>query len=270
MKFKFIIFVVLVFKAHVSAYGFSKKPNLIQEKKQTQTPSVIQSKVDLIDEFKIKLKDDNFQKSLKKVLKEQDKFSDQAVINAFSFLDNYADDITKADSICLSSDNRRNRLKIRNRNCLVVADYSKTKKKPRLLFINPTSGESELFYTAHGKGSHNTDEIETGELAKRFSNKSGSNMTSLGFYLTDFLYTSKKDTFGPGPSNGLKLDGLNCSNNNAKKRYIVMHTADYVPSLKAGSKEIGNSEGCVTFPEKRSDVLKKCRQGALVYAFYEQ
>jgi hypothetical protein len=261
MKIKLIFSTVFLMSLNV--YGFSKKPQKVQEQ-VVQTVSA--AKQTLITSS---LKDANFQKSLTKVLKEQQAFSRDAVTKAFTFLDLYGDDITKADSICLSSDNKRNRTKIRNKNCLVVADYTKNKKNPRLLLINPFNGDSELFYTAHGKGSHNPEEIETGEVAKRFSNKSGSNMTSLGFYLTDFLYTSQKDTFGPGPSNGLKLDGINCSNNNAKKRYIVMHTADYVPSLKSGPDKIGNSEGCVTFPEKRSDVLKKCRQGALVYAFYQ-
>jgi len=215
-------------------------------------------------------KNSEFRDSLDFVLKARQNFSVEALKDAFEFLDRYKDDVSLADNICFSGDNKKNRKNIRNQECLVVADYTKTKKTPRLLLINPKTGESELFFTAHGKGSHNADEIETGDVAKRFSNKSGSNMTSLGFYLTDFLYTSQKDTFGPGPRNGLKLDGINCSNSNAKMRYIVMHTADYVPSLQVGSKGIGNSEGCITFPEKRKDVLKKCSQGALVYAFYSR
>ena len=210
------------------------------------------------------------EKSLDLVLEGQKGFSSEALKNAFEFFDKYKDDINQADSICLSDDNKKNRKQIRNQNCLVVADYTKSKKKPRLLLIDPQNGESELFFTAHGKGSHKPGEIETGDLAERFSNQSGSNMTSLGFYLTDFLYTSKKDTFGPGPRNGLKLDGINCSNNNAKMRYIVMHTADYVPAILKGPQGIGNSEGCITFPEKRNDVLNKCKHGALVYAFYNK
>ena len=209
-------------------------------------------------------------KTLTRLYKEQPSFSKTALIKALVFFDKNKDGFQSNDSICLKKDNKNNRQKIRNLNCMVVADYSKSKKDPRLLYINPQSGESELFYTAHGKGSHKKTEIETGHLAERFSNVEGSNMTSLGFYLTDFLYTSKKTTFGPGPSNGLKLDGINCTNNNARQRYIVMHTADYVPSLSKGSSKIGNSEGCVTFPEARKDILKKCQGGALVYAYYKR
>ena len=153
------------------------------------------------------------------------------------------------ESLCLKADNKNNRIKIRNPKCLVVADYTKSKLERRLLVVDPTTGESELFYTAHGKGSNQPEERETGLKAIRFSNKSGSNMTSLGFYLTDNLYSSQKDTFGPGPENALKLDGLNCTNNNARMRYIVMHTAKYVPPKVSETPEVGNSEGCVTLPK---------------------
>lgn len=216
----------------------------------------------------VHLKNIKFDKSLSKVLKINKKFSSSAIIKAFKFLDENTTGLKK-EGLCLSKDNTRNRKKIRNQKCLVVVDYTKSKNTPRLLLINPQTGTSELFYTSHGKGSHNKDEIETGHVAKRFSNKSGSNMTSLGFYLTDNTYNSKKSTFGPGPGNGLKLDGLNCTNNNARMRYIVMHTADYVQPIDGDPSKVGNSEGCVTFPEHRRDVIQKCEGGALVYAYYE-
>ena len=148
----------------------------------------------------------------------------------------------------------------------MVVDYTKSKLNKRLLILYPKTGESELFYTAHGKGSNEPKKRETGLSAIRFSNVSGSNMTSLGFYLTDHLYSSQKDTFGPGPHNGLKLDGLNCTNNLARKRYIVMHTAKYVPPKNSLKPHVGNSEGCITLPKERKDILKKCEHGALVYA----
>jgi len=171
-----------------------------------------------------------------------------------------------SEGLCLNSDNKNNRKRIRNSNCLVVADYTKPKLTKRLLVLNPITGESELFYTAHGKGSNVPSKRETGLNAVRFSNTSGSNMTSLGFYLTDHLYNSQKDTFGPGPKNGLKLDGLNCTNNKARKRYIVMHTARYVPPKNSLEPKVGNSEGCVTLPKERKDILERCKDGALVYA----
>jgi hypothetical protein len=253
---KAYIFFLAVFFLFQSAFAFGSRPKQIEtkENKNTVTTNVL-------------LTNKTFESAFKKVIEKNPEFNLKALEKAFKFLDENVDSLKK-ENLCLGKDNIRNKSKIRNLNCMVVADYTKSKKTPRLLIINPKNGDSELFYTAHGKGSHNKDEIETGHIAKKFSNKSGSNMTSLGFYLTDNLYNSSKSTFGPGPANGLKLDGLNCTNNNARKRYIVMHTADYVQPLSGDVEKIGNSEGCVTVPEMRKDVLEKCKGGALVYAYH--
>lgn len=202
---------------------------------------------------------------LQKVKKTHKSYDTLALQKALSYYRENKEALKK-EGLCFSPDNKANRERIRNHSCLVVADYTKDKLKKRLLILNPETGESELFFTAHGKGSNEPDKRETGLQAVRFSNKNGSNMTSLGFYLTDHLYNSVKDTFGPGPKNGLKLDGLNCTNNNARKRYIVMHTAKYVPPKNSLKPEVGNSEGCVTLPKERKDILEKCKDGALVYA----
>ncbi len=250
------IILILVSVVSLNAQAFSSK----SEKKIIKQAPVDQS---------VFLQDVTLKKSFNKLIKERKDFSFKALREAYSFLDNNSQKLNP-EGLCFKKDNIRNRKSIRNQSCLVVADYTKSKRKPRLLVINPKTGESELFYTAHGKGSHNKDEIETGHIAKRFSNVSGSNMTSLGFYLTDNTYNSFKSTFGPGPSNGLKMDGINCSNNNARMRYIVMHTADYVQPLDGKPEKIGNSEGCVTLPEHRKDIIQKCKGGALVYTYYNK
>ena len=231
--------------------GFASKKNI---------KSVVQKE-------KKKEKNDSTKHSLIKKIQSKYKSYDTKVLKkALDFYFRNLDHLQK-ENLCLNSDNKNNKEKIRNLNCLVVADYSKSKLEKRLLILNPQTGESELFYTAHGKGSNASGKRETGLNAVRFSNVSGSNMTSLGFYLTDHLYNSQKNTFGPGPKNGLKLDGLNCSNNQARKRYIVMHTAQYVPPKNSPKPpKIGNSEGCITLPKGRKDILKKCEKGALVYA----
>jgi len=203
---------------------------------------------------------------IEKVQKTHKSYDTLALKKALSF---YRENISglNHESLCLSDNNKNNRKRIRNTNCLVVADYTKSKLEKRLLVLNPTTGDSELFYTAHGKGSNEPTKRETGLKAIRFSNINGSNMTSLGYYLTDNLYRSYKDTFGPGPGNGLKLDGLNCTNNKARSRYIVMHTAKYVPPKNSLDPKVGNSEGCVTLPKDRKDILEQCKGGALVFAY---
>ncbi len=214
------------------------------------------------------LKKSPFKNALSKALKEQPSFSREALIKAFSFLDQNHKELKKED-LCFAKTNTKNKEKIRNLNCMIIADYSKQKTTPRLLYINPKTGDNEIFLTAHGKGSNKPAERETGLETVRYSNVSGSNMTSLGFYLTDFLITSKKKTFGPGPNNGLMLDGISCTNSNARMRQIVAHTAMYVPSRdeKESNPKVGNSEGCITIPAYRKEVLKSCEHGALVYAY---
>lgn len=188
----------------------------------------------------------------------------QAWDKAFKFLDhNYAQLDKK--QVCLSADNKENRKKIRNLDCLVIADYTKDKMQKRLYVVELQKNIVHKLYTAHGKGS-NKDNNEIDLLASRFSNTPGSLQTSLGFYLSAEPYNSFKDTFGPGPKNGIKLDGISCSNNNARKRYIVMHTAKYVPTEVTDQESIGYSEGCITFTSEQKSLMHKCMHGALVYA----
>lgn len=181
----------------------------------------------------------------------------------FGFLDaNYQGLDPK--QVCLSNDNKQNRKKIRNLNCLIIVDYTKDKMQKRLYLVDLKENQVHTLYTAHGKGSNSTiNEVDL--MATRFSNTSGSLQTSLGFFLTAEPYTSYKDTFGPGPQNGIKLDGISCTNNNARKRYIVMHTAKYVPAQVTDTKSIGYSEGCITFNSNQKSLMHKCMHGALVY-----
>lgn len=259
----------LVFLTELFSYGFSvRKDTKTIEKNNKVTKALEQAPVKSQTEDFSAIKSPVFKKSIAKVTASRPDFNKKALKEAFIFLDENHLKL-KTENTCLEKNNQRNREKIRNLSCMVVADYSKEKTKKRLLVINPTTGESEYFYTAHGKGSNPPKEKETALKAVRFSNKSGSLMTSLGFYLTDKLYNSQKSTFGPGPENGLRLDGLNCSNNKAKSRYIVMHTAKYVPPKTTVDANPGNSEGCVTLPKNRKDILKKCENGALVFAFSE-
>ena len=87
-------------------------------------------------------------------------------------------------------------------------------------------------WSAHGKGSGK-------EMATVFSNTPGSLQTSLGFYLTAEEYVGKN-------GRSLKLDGLDSGfNTNARRRYVVMHGADYVSQDTINAYgHLGNSEGC--------------------------
>ena len=103
-----------------------------------------------------------------------------------------------------------------NENILSIIDYSQPSNKKRLYVIDLVSIRL-LFntYVAHGRRSGK-------ETAIRFSNRPRSLESSVGFYITADPYMG---------TNGysLKLNGLeNGFNNNASRREIVLHGADYV------------------------------------------
>ncbi len=189
-----------------------------------------------------------------------------AVNNAFEFFLKHKEQLIRKD-LCLSKDNLKNTKNIRNQDCIIVADYTKTKLQKRLHIFKLKEEKIYSFYTAHGKGSN---EKEDSLRAARFSNSPGSLQTSLGFYLTGASYTSQKDTFGPGPNNGIKLDGLSCTNNNARRRYVVLHTAKYVTEHIEDKDSIGYSEGCITFPPSQQALMLSCMNGALLYNYAEK
>lgn len=116
---------------------------------------------------------------------------------------------------------------------LAIVDFHRPSTVPRMWVID-TQRDTLLLNTwsAHGKGSGR-------EMAAVFSNTPGSLQTSLGFYVTGEEYVGKN-------GRSLKLDGLDSGfNTNARKRYVVMHGADYVSQDTIDAYGLlGNSEGC--------------------------
>ncbi len=141
---------------------------------------------------------------------------------------------------------------------LSVIDYSLPSTRPRL-WVFDLADKRLLFQelVAHGRG--------TGEnLATRFSNRDGSNMSSLGGFETEETYNG---------SNGysLRLRGLEPGyNDRARDRAIVIHGAPYVSNgLIDAQGRLGRSLGC---PAVRQAVAKplidSIRDGSFVFAYY--
>ena len=68
----------------------------------------------------------------------------------------------------------------------------------------------------------------------------------------------------------MRLNGLEYCNNNARKRDIVLHKADYV-SYKYISENgrLGRSLGCPVIPEDiYKDVIKKTKNGSCLFIYY--
>lgn len=146
----------------------------------------------------------------------------------------------------------QNKTKIKNKNYIVVIDFKKHSSKERFYLVDMQTGHVESYLMAHGRGS---DEDHDG-YATVFSNQSGSNASSVGYYLTAETY------YG---SNGfsLKLDGLSSTNSNARSRAIVIHGADYVTP----GEKMGRSWGCPALEQRfNAEVIGLIKGGALIYA----
>lgn len=149
-----------------------------------------------------------------------------------------------------------NQSRIDNKNYLSVIDFSLRSTVARFFIINMQSGEVWAIHTAHGRGS---DEDHDG-YADQFSNVSGSNASSLGYYLT-------AETYDGSHGLSLRLDGLSSTNSQARARAVVIHGADYVSESSVIQ---GRSWGCpAVASELRTQVINMLKGGSLIYAAAE-
>ena len=140
---------------------------------------------------------------------------------------------------------------------LSIVDFSLPSLKKRLFILDLENGKL-LFNTlvAHGRNS--------GQLiATKFSNRSRSFESSLGFYLTGETYTGQSGY-------SLRLLGIERGiNNNAYKRGIVVHGADYVSeetSVLIG--RMGRSEGCPAIPQDiHREVIETIKDGSCFFIY---
>jgi len=148
---------------------------------------------------------------------------------------------------------KKNRNVFHNRRYIGVIDFTRSALERRFFVVDLKSGAVESFAVAHGKGSDPVHKNRAG----RFSNKLGSNATSLGFYRTAEVYYGDH-------GRSLRLDGLSTTNSNARDRDIVIHAAWYV----TGSTAFGRSNGCFAVDEKvRNRIVDKLGGGAMIYAY---
>lgn len=145
-----------------------------------------------------------------------------------------------------------------DKSVVTVADYSLPSTKKRLAVVDLRSIKV-LFYTyvAHGKGSGE-------KYATHFSNKPGTEASSLGVYLTGKTYYGEHGY-------SLRLKGLNPKFNGAAyRRDIVMHSAWYVnPAFARKHGRMGRSWGCFALSKKvEADIVKRIRGGTVLLAYY--
>lgn len=117
------------------------------------------------------------------------------------------------------------------------------------------------FTVAHGRGSSSPSDSKP----VRFSNRQGSNATSLGLYLAQETYSFSGKAGGRRyTSVGLRLQGLSGKYNSAARvRGVVAHGAPYVTATRAG-----RSEGCPAMEQGRArELLPRIARGGLVFLF---
>ena len=147
--------------------------------------------------------------------------------------------------------------KIKNERYLTIIDMSISANKNRFFLIDlDNKSIIHKSIVAHGRNSG-------GEFAKLFSNKIGSFKSSIGFYRTAETYNGKHGL-------SLRLDGLEQSNNNARKRAIVIHAADYVSDVFISKNgRLGRSLGCPSLPLKNYfKIIDNIKNGSVLFIYY--
>ena len=139
---------------------------------------------------------------------------------------------------------------------LTLLDFNQPSQQKRLWVIDVARARV-LFHTlvAHGKASG-------ADVPMAFSNKDGSEMSSLGFYRTaPTTYTGKHGL-------SLKLVGLDPGfNTNAESRAVVVHGADYVcQDFVRAHGRLGRSQGCPALPvAETTAIVQAIKGGSVLY-----
>jgi hypothetical protein len=144
-----------------------------------------------------------------------------------------------------------------NSNIVTIADFSQPSYNKRLYIVDLDNYEV-LFntYVSHGRNSGK-------DIPKKFSNKMSSFQSSLGFYLT-------KDTYFGKHGFSLQLEGIEKGiNDNASRRAIVLHGADYVNERMISSLGyIGRSQGCPAVSIKESkEIISTIKDGTCLFIY---
>jgi hypothetical protein len=147
---------------------------------------------------------------------------------------------------------------LRRTNILSICDFSQSSSSQRLYVID-VRNRRLLYrtYVAHG--------INSGEeFANSFSNKMESCKSSLGFYIT-------KKTYSGINGMSLRIEGVDKGfNDNAAKRAIVIHGANYVSKRILNKYGVmGTTFGCPAIPsEMTTQIIPVVKNGSCFFIYY--
>ncbi len=147
--------------------------------------------------------------------------------------------------------------KLANVDIISIVDFSLPSSEKRF-FVIDLKKNKVLYctYVAHAVNSGK-------QYANLFSNKPQSNKSSLGFYIT-------QKTYQGGHGYSLRLEGLEKGiNDNANRRDIVIHGADYVnEALIKTQGYIGRSLGCPALPVRlHKSIINKIKNGTCLFIY---
>jgi len=150
-----------------------------------------------------------------------------------------------------------NSLEISNKKILSIIDFSKPSNEERF-FIIDVENKKLLLQTlvAHGKNSGLIN-------ATKFSNRSGSHKSSLGFYITGTTYRGRHGY-------SLLLHGVEKGiNDNARQRGVVIHGANYVSKKYIDQNSmLGRSWGCPSVSRELSrEIIDEIKGGSCLYIY---
>ena len=144
-----------------------------------------------------------------------------------------------------------------NDRVITIIDFTKPSHLERL-FVIDLVGEKVIYKSlvAHGKNSGEN-------FATSFSNNPDSHQSSLGYYLTGKPYVGRHGY-------SLLLNGLEKGiNDNARKRAVVIHGAEYVSQRYIESNgRLGRSFGCPALPEETvSEIIDTIQEKSLLFIY---
>jgi len=147
--------------------------------------------------------------------------------------------------------------KVHNKHVLTIVDFTLPSDKERLWVVDPNTGHILLnIRTAQGKNSGL-------KYATHFSNALNSDASSLGAFVTANVYNGKH-------GKSMRLIGLeNGINDNAMKRAVVIHSANYVtPAFIKAHNRAGRSWGCFAVnPKKSKQLIHLTKGGSVLFAY---
>lgn len=147
--------------------------------------------------------------------------------------------------------------KLQNESILTIVDFSKPSTEKRMYVID--IDQMKVLYRSYVSHGRNSGKL----YANRFSNSPESYMSSLGFYVTGGTYSGKHGY-------SLRLEGEEKGiNDNAAKRAIVIHSADYASeSFVNNQGYLGRSLGCPALPKNvAKPIIQTIKDGSCLFVY---